>query len=393
MTESSTAAHDRKGSPPLVVHVIGEFGIGGMENGIVNLINQTPPDRYRHAIIGLKSSTAMQDRLTNPDVRVVALGKGTGKAFGIYGQVYKLLRQWKPAIVHTRNLPTIDMVVPATLAGIRHRVHGEHGRDMVELAGGNRKYNLIRRVVSPLVQQYIAVSKDIARWLHDVVGVPDRKIEQIYNGVDIDLFHPATPRRAELPDGGPRPNFAPEGTVVFGTVGRMATVKDQMTLARAFIELVKLEPEARDKARLVMVGEGELRSPVESLLAQAGLADLAWLPGARSGIADYLRALDVFVLPSLNEGISNTILEAMATGLPVIATDVGGNPELLTPETGKLVPRSDPLGMAQAMKDYLDSPELLRAHGAAGRRRAEETFSLGVMTERYLSVYDKLLGR
>ena len=114
---------------------------------------------------------------------------------------------------------------------------------------------------------------------------------------------------------------------------------------------------------------------------------------ARSGIADYLRALDVFVLPSLNEGISNTILEAMATGLPVIATDVGGNPELLTPDTGKLVPRSDPLAMAQAMKDYLDSADLLRAHGTAGRRRTEETFSLSVMTERYLSVYDKLLGR
>ena len=185
MTESSTSAHDRRGSVPLVAHVIGEFGIGGMENGIVNLINQTPPDRYRHAVIGLKSSTAMQDRLTNPDVRVVALGKGTGKGFGIYGQVYSLLRQWKPAIVHTRNLPTIDMVVPAALAGVRHRVHGEHGRDMVELAGSNRKYNLIRRAVSPLVQQYIAVSKDIAQWLHDVVKVPDRKIEQIYNGVDV----------------------------------------------------------------------------------------------------------------------------------------------------------------------------------------------------------------
>ncbi|HKJ72783.1 MAG TPA: TIGR03088 family PEP-CTERM/XrtA system glycosyltransferase [Alphaproteobacteria bacterium] len=392
MTDSPTSDHATGHDAPLVVHIIGEFGIGGMENGIVNIINQTPPGRYRHAIVGLKSSVAMKERLTDPDVRVVALGKGLGKGFGIYTQVYRLLRQWKPAIVHTRNLPTIDMVVPAVLAGVRHRVHGEHGRDMVELAGGNRKYNLIRRAVSPLVQQYIAVSKDIAGWLHDVVGVPERKIRQIYNGVDIERFHPAAPSRAAIPDG-PGADFAPEEAVVFGTVGRMATVKDQLSLARAFVQLVTNNPEARNKARLVMVGEGPLRSEARAVLADAHVSELAWLPGARADIPEHLRALDVFVLPSLNEGISNTILEAMATGLPVIATEVGGNPELLTPETGRLVPKADPSALARAMKDYLDSPALLRAHGAAGRRRAEDAFSLAVMTEQYLSVYDRLLGR
>ncbi len=287
MTESSSKSRDRSGTAPLVVHVIGEFGIGGMENGIVNLINQTPPERYRHAIIGLKSSTVMQERLTNPDVRVVALGKTGGKALGIYGQVYHLLRQWKPAIVHTRNLPTIDMVVPAALAGVKRRVHGEHGRDMVELAGGNRKYNLIRRVVSPLVHHYIAVSKDIEHWLHDAVR---RSRTQDQANLQRRGYLPVSPGgigTRGFAGGGPRPDFAPEDAVVFGTVGRMATVKDQMTLAHAFIELVKLAPEARDRMRLVMVGDGELRSPVESLLAEAGLADLAWLPGARSDIAGF----------------------------------------------------------------------------------------------------------
>jgi sugar transferase (PEP-CTERM/EpsH1 system associated) len=391
MTEADSMAQDRR--TPLVVHIIGEFGIGGMENGIVNLINRTPPERYRHAIIGLKSSLAMQDRLTRSDVEVVALGKTVGKDPGMYRRVYGILRQWKPAIVHTRNLPTIDMVMPAVLAGVRYRVHGEHGRDMVEIAGGNAKYNFIRRAVSPFVQQYIAVSKDIAGWLHDVVRVPDRKINQIYNGVDIALFRPAEGGRADLPGGGPRPGFAPSDAVVFGTIGRMATVKDQTTLTKAFIELVKASPDARSKARLVMVGDGDLRAQSLSLLAEAGLSDLAWLPGARSDIPAFLRAMDVFVLPSLNEGISNTILEAMATGLPVIATDVGGNPELLTSETGRLVPPSDAPAMARAMRDHLEAPDTRIAQGAAGRRRAEDSFSLSVMTERYLSVYDRLLAR
>lgn len=392
MTELSADKTQETGRVPLVVHIVGQFGIGGMENGIVNLINQTPPDRYRHAIIGLQSSLAMKERITRDDVEAVALGKGEGKALGIYGAVYRQLRQWRPAIVHTRNLPTIDMVVPAALAGVKCRVHGEHGRDMVELSGRNRKYNFIRRAVSPLVQQYVAVSKDIADWIHTAIHVPERKIRQIYNGVDVELFYPAAPRRAAFPGDGPRPDFAPENAVVFGTIGRMAAVKDQTTLARAFIELIESASGARETARLVMVGDGDLRAEARALLEEAGVADLAWLPGASSQIPEFLRSMDVFVLPSLNEGISNTILEAMATGLPVIATEVGGNPELLTSETGRLVPSADPAALARAMKDYLEAPALMKAHGVAGRRRAEQSFSLTVMTEQYLSVYDSVLG-
>ena len=393
MTELSADKTQEPSRVPLVVHIVGQFGIGGMENGVVNLINQTPRDRYRHAIIGLQSSLDMKERITRDDVEAIALGKGHGKALGIYGAVYRLLRRWRPAIVHTRNLPTIDMVVPAALAGVKCRVHGEHGRDMVELSGRNRKYNFIRRAVSPFVQQYVAVSKDIAAWIHTAIHVPERKIRQIYNGVDVALFHPATPNRVALPDGGPNPDFAPENAVVFGTIGRMATVKDQVTLARAFVELIETTPGARGTARLVMVGDGELRADAQALLEEAGVADLAWLPGASSRIPEFLRAMDVFVLPSLNEGISNTILEAMATGLPVIATKVGGNPELVTEATGCLVPSADPAALARVMKDYLESPDLTKAHGQAGRLRAEESFSLTVMTEQYLSVYDSVLGR
>ena len=119
----------------------------------------------------------------------------------------------------------------------------------------------------------------------------------------------------------------------------MAEVKDQLTLARAFCKLVETLPGGRERVALVMVGDGELRQPTIKLLAAAGLDAISWLPGAREDAAEYLRALDIFVLPSLAEGISNTILEAMASGLPVIATDVGGNSELVIDgETGHLVP-------------------------------------------------------
>ena len=165
-------------------------------------------------------------------------------------------------------------------------------------------------------------------------------MNQIYNGVDPVKFHPRRGSRpAVLPSG-----FADDASVLFGSVGRMAAVKDYPTLVRAFIHLVRESDEARQRARLVLVGEGAARAQCQKLLDEADLAALAWLPGERHDIADCLQALDVFVLPSLNEGISNTLLEAQACGLPVVATRVGGNVELVSEDlTGVLFEPANPL--------------------------------------------------
>jgi len=153
-------------------------------------------------------------------------------------------------------------------------------------------------------------------------------------------------------------------------------------------------PALRETTRLMLVGDGPLRTEAVRILGESGdLAD-AWLPGAREDVPDQLRRFDVFVLPSQIEGISNTILEAMATGLPVIATRVGGNPELVAEgETGVLVPRSDPDAMAEAMARYAENRELRNAHGLAGRVRVERLFSLERMVTRYLGLYDEALSR
>jgi len=145
--------------------------------------------------------------------------------------------------------------------------------------------------------------------------------------------------------------------------------------------------------RLVIVGDGTLRQPAIRLLEDAGLAHLAWLPGERQDVPELLRAMDIFVLPSLAEGISNTILEAMASGLPIVATDVGGNCELVDHgRTGFLVPRADPAAMAAAIRRYVEDSALRREHGAQGRRRCEKTFSIDTMVRRYGEFYDEVLG-
>ena len=135
-----------------------------------------------------------------------------------------------------------------------------------------------------------------------------------------------------------------------------------------------------------------LRAEALSLLTDAGLAGQAWLPGNRNDVPALMRAMDIFVLPSINEGISNTILEAMSCGRPVIATRVGGNPELVVEgETGALVPAKDPVALADMLRAYVQDAELRAAHGAGGRRRIETTFSLKAMVDNYLAVYDDLL--
>jgi glycosyltransferase involved in cell wall biosynthesis len=142
-----------------------------------------------------------------------------------------------------------------------------------------------------------------------------------------------------------------------------------------------------------MIGDGPLRRESQKLLSEAGVADLAWLPGERADIPELLRAIDLFVLPSIAEGISNTILEAMVSGLPVVATYVGGNSELVVEgETGMLVPSSDPVAMAEAIQSYLKDPEKLARHGQTGRKRAVEHFSIEKMVEGYLSLYDEVLS-
>lgn len=377
---------------PLVLHVFYRFDVGGLENGIVNLINHMPADAYRHAILALTEVTDYRQRIRRDDVQFISLRKPPGHLFKLFPRLVRIFRELRPAIVHSRNLAALEVSVPAWLARVPVRIHGEHGRDVGDLDGANKTYQWVRRAYNPFVSRWIALSRDLASYLTGRVGIPARKVTQIYNGVDAERFHPAASAVPPAPTISGCPFIRPEHWLV-GTVGRMQTVKDQTLLARAFIRALEIAPELRPRLRLVMVGDGPLRAEAQALLDAAGVADLAWLPGERHDIPEVLRGLDCFVLPSLAEGISNTILEAMASGLPVIATNVGGNPELVIDgETGTLVPASDPGAMAQAIVAYARNPDHARAAGRQGRAEVERRFSLDAMVGAYASLYDHCLG-
>jgi sugar transferase (PEP-CTERM/EpsH1 system associated) len=373
---------------PLIVHVVHRFGVGGLENGLVNLINRMPASEWRHAVVSLTEISEEFAKRVERDVMWIALNKRPGHLIRYYPRLFSLFRELRPAIVHTRNLAALEACVPAWAARVPARVHGEHGWDVHDLHASKRKYLLIRRAYRPFVRRYVALSQHIERYLEEGVRVPGARITQIYNGVDTERFAPPAGKRALIP-GCP---FDDPRLWVVGAVGRMAAVKNPLMLVHAFIRARQLSSEARSRMRLIMIGEGPLRTEAASLVADAGLTPCAWLPGERSDVPAILRGVDCFALPSLAEGISNTVLEAMATGLPIVATRAGGNAELIEDGlSGRLVPPANSDALAQALVTYLSDPVSARRHGRAARRVVEGKFALTQMVGAYERLYESLV--
>ena len=375
---------------PLVLHVMYRFDVGGLENGVVNLINGMPEQSYRHAVLALDEVTQFRDRIKRDDVECIALHKAPGHGIWLYPALYKLFRRLRPQIVHSRNLAALEVQIPAWVAGVPVRIHGEHGRDVADLDGRNVKYQRIRRLYKPFVHHYTALSGDLAEYLVDRVHVPKDNITRICNGVDLVRFSPTSGAKISIA-GCP---FDPAQHVLVGTVGRMQPVKDPLTLAHAFAQALVLAPGLRSRLRLVMVGEGPLRAQAQAFLKGAGLSDLAWLPGERADVADIMRGLHIFALPSLAEGVSNTILEAMASALPVVATAVGANADLvLQRQTGYIVPVAHSHAMALRLVELATTPERALGLGQAGRSRAMALFGIQAMVSNYQHLYDQLLSQ
>jgi sugar transferase (PEP-CTERM/EpsH1 system associated) len=374
--------------PPLVLHVIHHLAMGGLENGLINLINGMPPEAFRHAVVCVEDYSDFGQRLKRPDVELVSLHRSSVGVWAMRRALFRLIRRLRPTIVHSRAMSGLDALPPAVLAGVRHRVHGEHGWDMDDLQGRAWRPRLLRRLHSPLVERYVTVSQHIRDYLIEQIGVHASRINQIYNGVDTVRFSPVAARAlGPLPDG-----FADADSVVIGTVGRLQGVKDQQTLVRA-IAMAVMDDTVKARIRLVIAGDGPLQNDLRTLISELGLSRRTWMPGAIDNVPEIMQSLDVFVLPSLAEGISNTILEAMASGLPVVATDVGGNGELVEDgKTGRLFVTKDVAALAALLARYVIDAEYRRSHARAARQRAVDRFSLDGMIRNYQAVYEDLCG-
>jgi sugar transferase (PEP-CTERM/EpsH1 system associated) len=377
--------------PPLVAHIIYALSTGGLENGLVNIINRSPPERYRHVIICLTVADEFAHRITAENVLVIELHKREGHDLRCYWRLRRLLQELRPAIIHSRNMAALESQLCSIGLPDVKRVHGEHGREVNDLDGSNWKYLIFRKFMRIFMHQYIAVSKDLEHWLISRVGLSSDRVQQIYNGVDYHRFTPEDVKPMALL---PTRWQELDGILIAGTVGRLTPVKDQQLLLRAVAHLRAGHPELGDRLRLLIVGEGPLYPVLIQMIEQFALQDIVWLAGDRQDVPELLRAMDIFVLPSLGEGISNTVLEAMASGLPVVATAVGGNIELVEEGfNGSLVPVGNHQALSNAMATLLMNDTERTRQGSNARQRVCQQFDWDRTVDAYLRLYDGLLGR
>jgi glycosyltransferase involved in cell wall biosynthesis len=256
-------------------------------------------------------------------------------------------------------------------------------RRNVNIGGSVREY--INRWTAGLGDRAIAVC-ELARQVEiEQTGVSPDKVVTIHNGIDVGKFsYPGPQSPAQVRD-----SFGiPKGVPLVGTVGRFRPQKGLADLLAAMVQVRHLIP----SARLLLVGGGELLDDLETKALSSGLGTAVTFAGMRSDVPKILAALDVFVSSSLWEGMPNAILEAMAAGLPVVATAVGGTPEVVEDGvTGLLVPPGDPKALAEAIACLLQDIDLRQQMGQAGRGRVTQHFSIERMVERTQTLYEQLL--
>ena len=359
--------------PVHVHHVLLSLEPGGLENGVVNVVNGLDPARFRSSVCCLKSSGPFAARIRRDDVQVHSMGHGRGNDWRLPFRLARLFRATRTDIVHTRNAEAFFYAgMGARLAGIPVLLHSEHGRTFNDRAV--RLY--AQRLLSRWADGIFAVSGTLRDDLVRHVGLPPSRVDVLHNGVDRSRFGGADRECARRLLG------LDAGSLVVGSVGRLVAVKNYALLLKAFAAL------RRDDAVLLLAGDGPERPALEQLVQGLGLASSVRLLGHRDDVPAVLAALDVFALSSRSEGMSNTLLEAMAAGLPIVATRVGGNAEIVRDGVdGLLVDDDDAPGFAHALRGLAEHAGRRAAMGAAGRERVATEFSIEAMVERYARYY------
>jgi L-malate glycosyltransferase len=343
------------------------------------LANGLDPERFVSSVVSFATPDPRQTNL-HTRVRLVALHKPEGNNPTLIYRLYRVLRDLRPHIVQTHNWGTLlEGVVAAKLAGVPIVVHAEHGT----IQGGWGRL-VIQRFLWRAVHKVLCVSQAHRQRLAETVQFPYDRLTLILNGVDVQAF---TPRPADKDT--IRAEMGLElDPIYIGTVGNLRPVKNQVLLLQAAQQVC-----ARyHNVRVVIIGEGPLRGQLVRTAEALGIQkQVCWL-GARADIPELLNALDIFVLPSLSEGLPMSVLEAMACGLPVVATDVGGIPEVVVHgHTGLLVSSQDVQQLTAALETLVQQPCMRLTLGRQGRERVVEHFSLQRMVHDYQLLYESLM--
>lgn len=374
-------AQSTSDAPRTVAHVVQNLDVGGLERVVISLMRGIDSGRYRSILYTLGSGGVLSTGLAREGFCVRPFTKAPGLDYALLARMARALRADHVDIVHCHNYsPLVYGAVSGRAARVAGVVYTAHGAK----TSGRRATRTFQRL--HLVDEVVFVSDDARRVALAAGAVRDRRVHTIVNGVDARAYLRGSDARRRV-----RAEFSvPDDAPVVGIIARLTAAKDHVNLFDAFLRVL----EAHTDARLLVVGDGELRAELEQAVQQRSLSGAVVFAGRRDDVADVLSAFDVFVLSSATEGLAVTLLEAMAAGLPVVATRVGGNPEVVVDgDTGSIVPPRDPAALGAAIGEMLSDRACAKRMGERGAERARGRFGIDAMVNGYVALYDALAAR
>ena len=370
------------GGPIRVAFVLHVMQVAGAEVLVAETIRRLGA-RVEPVIVCLDAVGPLGEQLQSEGVPVVSLGRRPGRDWRVVGRMAGELRRRGTQVIHAHQYTPFFYSGLARLLvrGMPPLILTEHGRHFPDVVSRLRRV-ANRMVLSRLASEVNAVCRFSADALQAIDGFAGVPVDVIENGVDMDRYDASPDRAAAKARIGLDP-----GRRYVANVARFHPVKDQTTLVEAFERIAAALPDVD----LLLVGDGPLRPDLEAQTARLGLGGRVRFLGVRRDVPAVLAATDVFCLPSLSEAASLTLMEAMAAGLPVVVSDVGGNPEIVRAEReGLLVPRRNPEALAAGLVRILQDPVLSRRFGAAGTTRVRDVYRLDRTIERYFDLYRRL---
>lgn len=354
-----------------VMQIIPYFCFGGAEIMCENLTYALRELGHEVCVVSLlNEQTPIARRIENSGIRIEYLDKKLGLDLSMVPKLVKLMNREKPDVVHTHLNVIKYVAVAAKLAGVGCCVHTVHSVAQEEAEGPlqkiSNKFYFGHRWAVP-----VALSPEIRKTILDLYGLAPEQVPTIYNGVDLSRCIP-------------REDYAAGETVNILHVGRFDTPKNHPGLLRAFARVHGELPQCR----LHLVGDGDSRQEMEELAKELGIADVVSFHGMQSNVYPYLHDADVFVLPSIYEGIPMTIIEAMGTGLPIAASRVGGIPGLLSDGDSGMLIENDDNSIAAALKTLVLNQDLRERYGRKAKQNSLR-FSSRAMAEQYCRVYQQ----
>ncbi len=367
-----------------IMHLVLSLEVGGLENGIVNLINNMDNKRFKVSVCCLEKIGELSDRIDENRKHIFIVQKDGRMRIKDVRGLARLLKEQQVDILHTHSYGTLLRgFISARLAGVPVIIHGEHGI----LYTDKFRRVIAQKILLRMVDCTITVSKDLQSRIARDFNVKEKLFIPIINGVDFSKFNHRQGKssisvREEL--------GIDDKAVLIGSIGRLVDVKNYPLLINVINEFVIKGLDIY----LIIVGDGPVKVKLQQGIKDYGLNDRVFLPGRKDNIPDYLSAFDIFVLTSDFEGISNTILEAMACGVPVVATNVGGTPEIVDDgNTGLLVKPRNKNELFNSLKKLYDDPPLRQKMGESAINAIAEKFSLMRMVNEYENIYTQFYNK